>query len=229
MIDDILDGISACVFDAYGTLFDIGAAVECCRPRLGDEGATALITLWRGKQLEYSWLRSLMQRHEDFWQVTGDSLDYAMATLGVDDAHLRATMMETYLAPKPFAEVPAMLDALRASGMKSAILSNGSPLMLTSAVQFAGLERHFHAVLSVESVGVYKPHPSVYQLAVDRLGAAPETIAFFSANAWDVAGAAAFGLRVCWVNRRGTLAERLPGEAEMILPDLSEVPGLLGL
>lgn len=224
-----LAAAKVCVFDAYGTLFDIGAAVEGCRSRLGDWQAAALIGLWRGKQLEYSWLRSLMQRHEDFWQVTGDSLDYAMATFGVDDPHLRATLMESYLAPKPFAEVPAMLDALRAGGMKAVILSNGSPLMLTSAVRFAGLERQFHAVLSVESAGVYKPHPSVYQLAVDRLGAAPESIAFFSSNAWDVAGAAAFGLRVCWVNRRGALPERLPGEAEMTLPDLSEVPGLLGL
>ena len=229
MIDDILDGISACVFDAYGTLFDIGAAVERCRSRLGDDQAVALIALWRGKQLEYSWLRSLMQRHEDFWQVTGDSLDYAMASLGIDDPHLRATLMEDYLAPRPFPEVPAMLEALRAGGMRAVILSNGSPLMLTSAVRFAGLERHFHAVLSVESAGVYKPHPSVYRLAVDRLGVAAESIAFVSSNAWDVAGAASFGLRVCWVNRRNALADHLPGEAEVVLPDLSELPGLLGL
>lgn len=229
MIDDILDGISACVFDAYGTLFDIGAAVERCRARLGDDQAVALIALWRGKQLEYSWLRSLMQRHDDFWHVTGDSLDYAMASLGIDDPYLRAEMMESYLAPKPFGEVPTMLEALRSNGMKAVILSNGSPLMLTSAVRFAGLERHFHAVLSIESAGVYKPHPSVYQLAVDRLGTPPENIAFFSSNAWDVAGAASFGLRVCWVNRRNAQAERLPGEAEMVLSDLSELPGLLGL
>jgi 2-haloacid dehalogenase len=225
----MMDGIAACVFDAYGTLFDVGAAVEHCRASLGEQRAQALIALWRSKQLEYSWLRSLMGRHEDFWHITGDSLDHAMATLGVDDPHLRCRLMETYLAPRPFSEVPAMLEALRAGGMRSLILSNGTPLMLTSAVRFAGLERHIHAALSVEAVGVYKPHPSVYQLAVERLGLAPETIAFCSSNAWDVAGAAAFGLRVVWINRRNAPPEQLPGEAEVVLPDLSDLPGLLGL
>lgn len=229
MIDDIMDGISACVFDAYGTLFDVGASVERCRAKLGDGTAATLIETWRRKQLEYSWLRSLMQRHDDFWHVTGDSLDYAMAALGIADPLLRAQLMEDFLTPRPFPEVPDMLERLRAGGMRAVILSNGSPMMLTSAVCFAGLERHFHAVLSAEAAGVFKPHPSVYHLAVERLGTAPETIAFLSSNAWDVAGAASFGLRVCWINRRGAPPERLPGDAEVTLPDLSELPELLGL
>lgn len=229
MIDDILDGISACVFDAYGTLFDIGAAVEHCRADLGDDKAVALVELWRRKQLEYSWLRSLMQTHDDFWHVTGDSLDYAMTALGVGCPLLRARLMEDFLSPRPFPEVPEMLERLRAAGMKAVILSNGSPLMLTSAVRFAGLERHFTAVLSVEAAGVYKPHPSAYQLAVDRLGIERDAIAFLSANAWDVAGAASFGLRACWVNRRNAPAECLPGAPEVVMPDLSVLPEVLGL
>lgn len=229
MIDDILDGISACVFDAYGTLFDIAASVERCRAALGEGRATALIELWRRKQLEYSWLRSLMGRHEDFWHVTGESLDYAMAALAVSNPLLRSQLMEDFLAPPAFPEVPGMLERLRAAGLRAVILSNGSPMMLASAVRFAGLERHIHTVLSVEAAGAYKPHPAVYQLAVDRLSAAPDTIAFFSSNAWDVAGAASFGLRTVWVNRKGAPPEPLPGVPEVVLSDLAAVPDLLAL
>jgi 2-haloacid dehalogenase len=220
-------GIKACVFDAYGTLFDVHSAVGRLRARVG-ERADALSELWRGKQLEYSWLRALMGRHADFWQVTGDALDYALARTGIDPA-VREPLMQAYLALDAYPEVPDVLRRLRNAGLKTAILSNGEPSMLAAAARSAGIERLLDAMLSAEDVGIFKPHPKVYQLAVDRLAARPDQIAFQSSNAWDVSGAAAFGLRALWINRRGMPAERLPGAAEHELRDLSGLPALLGL
>ena len=208
-----LPGIRACVFDAYGTLFDFASAAAACREALGDKGA-ALTPLWREKQLQYSWLRGLQGRHADFWQVTGDALDFALETLGIADAALRDRLMKLYLALDAFPEVPAMLARLKAAGLKTAILSNGSPAMLDALVRHAGLDRFLDAVLSVEEVGVYKPHPKVYQLAVGRLEVEPAAIAFQSSNGWDAYAASAFGMRVVWCNRYGQRRERLPG-----LPD----------
>ncbi len=223
-----LDGITTCVFDAYGTLFDIAASARKAETALGAKTAGELVALWRRKQLEYSWLRSLMKRHADFWQVTGESLDYAMAAHGVDDPVLRSRLMEDFLTPKPFPEVPSVLRTLRESGRKLAILSNGSPQMLAAACHATELGRQFDAVLSVESAGVFKPAPAVYRLALDRFGGEPSAIAFMSSNPWDVAGAAAFGFRVVWVNRAAAPPERLPAAAEAVIADLSALPGLLG-
>jgi 2-haloacid dehalogenase len=222
-----MTGIEACVFDAYGTLFDVHSAVTRLRARIGDR-ADALSQLWRTKQLEYTWLRSLMGRHADFWQVTGDALEYALAGTGVD-AMLREPLLQAYLALDAYPEVPDALRRLRAGGLKTAILSNGEPRMLEAAARSAGIAELLDAVLSVEEVGVFKPHPKVYRLAVDRLGVRPDQIAFQSSNAWDVSGAAAFGLRAVWINRIGMPPERLPGAAEHELRDLSGLPALLGL
>ena len=220
-------GIEACVFDAYGTLFDVHSAVARLRARVG-ERADALSQLWRSKQLEYTWLRALMGRHADFWQVTGEALDYALARTGVDPA-VREPLMQAYLALDAYPEVPDMLHRLREAGLKTAILSNGEPKMLAAAAKSAGIAELLDAILSVEEVGIFKPHPKVYQLAVDRLGVGPARIAFQSSNAWDVSGAAAFGLRAVWINRLGLPPERLPGAAEHELGDLSGLPALLGL
>jgi 2-haloacid dehalogenase len=220
-----MQGIRACVFDAYGTLFDVHAAVRRLRPQIGAE-ADALSQLWRSKQLEYTWLRALMGRHADFWQVTGDALDYALARTGVDAA-VHEPLLRAYLTLDAYAEVPDILRRLRAAGLKLAILSNGAPAMLAAAVESAGIGELLDAVLSVEEVGVFKPHPSVYRLAVDRLGVRADQIAFQSSNAWDVNGAACCGLRPVWINRSGAPAERLPGAAEHELRDLSGLPGLL--
>jgi 2-haloacid dehalogenase len=222
-----MEGIRACVFDAYGTLFDVHSAVGRLRPRIGPK-ADALSELWRTRQLEYTWLRALMGRHADFWQVTRDALDYALERTGVDPGPVREPLMQAYLTLDAYAEVPEMLRQLRGGGLKLAILSNGEPRMLDAAVTGAGLGDLFDAVLSVEEVGVFKPHPSVYRLAVDRLGVAAEQIAFQSSNAWDVSGAASFGLRPVWINRFGAPAERLPGSAERELSDLSGLPALVG-
>ncbi|MEJ2508252.1 MAG: haloacid dehalogenase type II [Gammaproteobacteria bacterium] len=222
-----LTDIGACVFDAYGTLFDVHSAVGALRPRL-EPKADAVSATWRDKQVQYTWLRSLMGRHADFWAVTGDALDFALEQNGVDDPPLRDALMQAYLELTPYAEVAATLAALRERGLKLAILSNGTPAMLDSAVTNASLNEAFDAVLSVESVGIYKPDPRVYQLAVDQLGVARERIAFMSSNAWDAAGAASFGFRVVWVNRFGQPKERLPDGPAAELTDLAGLPALLG-
>jgi 2-haloacid dehalogenase len=220
-------GIEACVFDAYGTLFDVHSAVARLRARVGEQ-AEGLSQLWRAKQLEYTWLRALMGRHADFWQVTGDALDYALARTAVDPA-VREPLMQAYLALEAYPEVPDVLRRLREAGLKTAILSNGEPTMLVAGARSAGIHGLLDGILSVEDVGIFKPHPKVYQLAVDRLGVAAHEIAFQSSNAWDVCGAATFGLRPVWINRSGAPPERLPGEAEHELTDLSGLPALLGL
>src|SRR5277367_4255514 len=223
-----LDGIRACVFDAYGTLFDFASAAARCRDVLGDRIGT-LTSLWRDKQLAYSWLRGLQGRHADFWQVTGDALDYVLASMAIDDHALRERLMALYLTLEVFPEVPAMLARLKQAGMTTAILSNGSPRMLEAAVAGARLDGLLDHVLSVEEVGMFKPHPKVYQLALDRLGIAAPAIAFQSSNGWDAHAASAFGMRVVWCNRYGQRPERLPGAPDHEIHSLAELPALIGL
>ncbi|GGH06827.1 haloacid dehalogenase [Alsobacter metallidurans] len=221
-----LTGIRACVFDAYGTLFDFASAAAGCADVLGDR-AGPLTALWRDKQLQYAWLRSLQGRYADFWQVTGDALDFSLDALGLVQPGLRDRLMGLYATLRPFPEVAAMLSTLKKRGFATAILSNGSPDMLRSAVEGAGVGPWLDHVLSVAEVGVYKPHPSVYQLAVDRLGVAPDAIAFQSSNGWDAYGASAFGMRVVWCNRYGQRPERLPGAPDRVIASLAELPDLL--
>ncbi|MGD0521982.1 MAG: haloacid dehalogenase type II [Terracidiphilus sp.] len=221
-----LEGIKACVFDAYGTLFDYASAALRYREMLGEK-REPFTRLWREKQLQYTWLRSIQNRHVDFWQVTGDALDFAMEALGVTSAALRENLMNTYLALDAFPEVAETLRRLRAMGLKTAILSNGTPDMLHSAVVNAHIEDQFDAVISVEEAGVYKPHPSVYQLAVDHLSLDCGEILFLSSNAWDAYAASAFGMRVVWCNRYGQNPERLPGRPDHEIKTLAELPELI--
>lgn len=223
-----MKGVSAVVFDAYGTLFNLGAMAGQARATLGGK-ADALNDLWRRKQLEYTWLRSLTGRHADFLQVTGEALDYAMEAMNVNDPGLRTRLAEAYLTPAAYPEATGMLAALKAGGLGRAILSNGTPAMLDSGVAAAGLTPLLDAILSVESAGIFKPHPSVYQLACRHFHLPADRIAFVSSNGWDAAGAAAFGFRVIWVNRSGLPPERLPDGPEAVVPDLSSLPVLLGL
>lgn len=222
-----LSGVKACVFDAYGTLFDFAAATNGCRDLLGD-GIDKLTELWWSKQLQYTWLRAVQGRHEDFWQVTGDALDFALETLGVDKPGLRERLMTFYLTLDAFPEVPAVLKRLKSAGLRTAVLSNGSPKMLDAAVRGADLADLFDAVLSVEEVGVYKPDPRVYQLAVDRLQVPAHAIAFQSSNAWDAYAASAFGMQVVWCNRYSQRRERLPGLPDREVRSLAELPSLVG-
>jgi len=223
----MLTGIRACVFDAYGTLFDFASAANGCADVLGAKAAP-LTALWRDKQLQYAWLRALQDRYAPFWQVTGEALDYALETLDLpQDGDLRTRLLELYRVLGTFPEVPEVLRRLRGAGFVTAILSNGSPDMLDSAVESAGLGGHLDAVLSVEEVRTFKPDPRVYQLAVDRLGLPAEAIAFQSSNAWDAHAAAAFGMRVVWCNRYGQRRERLPGTPVREVRSLAELPALL--
>jgi len=218
--------VRACVFDAYGTLFDFAAAAASCRDALGDK-AGAVTSLWRDKQLQYTWLRGLQGRHADFWQVTSDALDFTMETLGIEDVGLRARLLDLYRTLRCFPEVPQVLKELKQAGFVTAILSNGTPGMLADAVQGAGLAGLLDHVLSVEQVGVFKPHPDVYRLAVDTLGMPAAEIAFQSSNAWDAHAASAFGMRVVWCNRYAQKRERLPGSPDHEIRNLSELPALL--
>ncbi len=222
-----LSNIRACVFDAYGTVFDYASAAAKHRDALGDKFAT-LTTLWRDKQIQYTWLRSLQHQHADFWRVTGDALDYALETLGIDNPSLRERLMASYLQLDVFPELPATLERLRAAGMKTAILSNGTPAMLRSAIERARIDHLLDAVISVEEVGVFKTDPRVYQLALDRFGIPANAISFQSSNAWDAYAASAFGMRVVWCNRYGQKRERLPGKPDAEMTTLADLPELVG-
>jgi 2-haloacid dehalogenase len=228
MIEATPIAVRACVFDAYGTLFDFASAAAGCRMVPADK-ATALTALWRDKQLQYTWLRGLQDRHADFWQVTGDALDFALETLALAGPGLRAELMSLYRTLKCFPEVPQVLARLKADGYVTAVLSNGSREMLGDAVAGSDLASVLDHVLSVEEVGVFKPHPSVYRLAVDRLGIPADAIAFQSSNAWDAYAASAFGMRVVWCNRYGQRRERLPGAPDREVRSLAELPALLSL
>ena len=197
--------MQACVFDATARC---SILLSAARKVLGDD--TRFITLWRDKQLQYTWLRTAQDRHADFLQVTSDALDFALeTTIGKSD--LRDQLMSLFVTLEPFPEVPNVLRKLKTAGMRTAILSNGSPAMLDAAVKAARLEPLLDAVLSVEEVGVDKPHPKVYQLAVDRLAIPASAITYLSSNAWDAYAASAFGMQVVWCNRYGQRRERLPG------------------
>ena len=219
-------GINACVFDAYGTLFDVHSAVGRQRARLGENADRISIT-WRTKQLEYTWLRSIMDRYVDFWQVTGHALDFALQAGGVDDDALRDDLMSAYLALDCYPEVPEVLSTLKDAGMQTAILSNGSPMMLEAAVDSAGLGGLIDDVLSVDLLGVYKPAMDVYQLVLERLDVGRGQVSFQSSNAWDAAGAATFGFNVAWCNRFGQARERLPDGPHAEIKTLTELPGIV--
>jgi 2-haloacid dehalogenase len=222
-----LEGIQAVVFDAYGTLFNVATPVHRLTAEIGDR-ANDLATLWRQKQLEYTWLRSLVGVHADFWHVTRDALDYALAELDISEAGLADELMTLYLKLDAYDDVSASLAAIRAKGKRTAILSNGSPSMLDAIVRHAGIDRLFDQVLSVEEVGVYKPSRRVYRLAMQKfhLQDAP-SVCFVSANTWDAQSAAVFGFQVIRIARKPARDENLPGKPAGIISTLTELPGLV--
>lgn len=220
--------ITTCVFDAYGTLFDVNAAARAVAAEPGQDRFAAhwqdVSAHWRAKQLQYTWIRALTGRHVDFWQVTQDGLDWALERVGQSDPDLRERLLGLYFNLAAFPEVPAMLTALKAAGMNTALLSNGAPPMLKGAVDSAGLGDLLDDVLSVETVGIFKPDPSVYQLVTDRFGCARDEVLFVSSNGWDATSARAYGFRVLWVNRAGEPLDRLPDAPDRIATDLTTVP-----
>jgi 2-haloacid dehalogenase len=219
-------GTRAVVFDAYGTLFDLASATATARDVLGDR-LPALADLWRSKQLQYTWLRSLAGQHADFWKVTEDALDFALEGVGIADGELRERLMGAYERLGPYADARPALEQLKAAGLRLAILSNGAPRMLEAAARNAGLTELLEMIISVEEVANYKPHPSVYRRAVERLALWPGEVLFISANGWDAYGAKAFGLRVAWCNRAGQPAERLPAKPDAEIRSLAELPALV--
>ncbi|MFQ6546318.1 haloacid dehalogenase type II [Aestuariibius sp. 2305UL40-4] len=223
--------ITTCIFDAYGTLFDVAAAAREAaeEPEFPELSARwpEIAADWRAKQLEYTWLRAVAGRHCDFWQVTEDGLDWALEKAGLDeDTPLRERLLALYRELSAYPEVPEMLSALKAGGYATGILSNGSPGMLDSAVASAGIGDRLDKVLSVEDVGVFKPHDTVYGMVEAAFGCAQDEVLFVSSNGWDAVGAAGFGFRTVWVNRAGLPVDRLYAPPETILHDLVTIPDL---
>ena len=222
MTSPALKPVQHAVFDAYGTLFDVHSAASRHQERLGEK-AQAISAMWRTKQLEYTWLRSLMQQYVDFWKVTQDALDYALDSHGIEDSSLRQDLLNAYHELSCYPEVPETLGKLKQQGLGTAILSNGALEMLEAGVRSSHLEEVLDAIFSVDTIGIFKPSPQVYQLATDKLACNPEDILFFSSNAWDVSGAATFGYQAVWVNRFGQAQERLPGTPVLEIKTLDAV------
>lgn len=209
----------AYIFDAYGTLFDVHSAAARHSAEIGERWQV-LSDIWRTKQLEYTWVRSLAGQRATFWQVTQEALDFAIAASGGLDAALRDKLLSAYRELDAYPEVPGVLGALRAQGAKVAILSNGDPAMLADAVRSAGVGDLFDAVLSVEPAGIFKPAPRVYELATSRFGLPPRNMSFLSSNRWDIAGAKAYGFCTVWINRGGRPDEYPDLAADTVLDDL---------
>ena len=222
--------IKACIFDAYGTLFDVAAAAREAAAEPGREAFAKVwqkvATDWRLKQLQYTWLRAVADAHTDFWEVTQNGLDWALEASKLDDPELRERLLALYWELSAYPEVPAMLAALKSAGYQTAILSNGSPDMLAGAVDSAGVGEFLDDVLSVEDVGVFKPHASVYQMVPDRFDCGADEVLFVSSNGWDAAAAAGFGFRCVWGNRAGEPMDRLPWTPDKVLSDLTTIPEL---
>lgn len=226
--------ITTCIFDAYGTLFDVTSAARqaAAEPEFTDisDDWPILAEYWRQKQLQYTWLRAITQAHDDFWNVTQDGLDWALEKTGHDGKPLlRERLLALYWELAAYPEVPDMLRKLKNAGLNTAILSNGSPQMLNGAVKSAGLISLLDDVLSVESVGVFKPSSRVYDLVGQRFGCANSEVLFVSSNGWDAAGSSGYGFQTAWVNRAGEPMDRLPWKPQHVLDNLDAIPGLAGL
>ena len=221
-----MKGISACVFDAYGTLFDFSSAVRNYPLDGSEHQKSELIKLWRDKQIQYTWLRTIQNRYTDFWNVTGDALEYALTSLGLDPKHHEG-LMELYLELETFPEVPAVLKALKQSGFRLAILSNGTQDMLRRIIEHAQLNDLFDHVLSADDIGVFKTSPKVYQYALDKLQLPAGSCSFQSSNAWDAFAASDFGMKVVWCNRYGQTPEQLPGKPDYEIQTLEALPSIL--
>ncbi len=223
--------ITTCVFDAYGTLFDVNSAARRAAERPNQEQLAQiwpkLASDWRAKQLQYTWLRAIADHHTDFWEVTKDGLDWAMEAHGFDDPVLRETLLALYWELEAYAEVPHMLANLKDRGMRCAILSNGSPEMLEGAVEFAAIDRLLDAVISVEDAGIFKPSSKVYDLVSAKLSCDISEVLFVSSNGWDIAGASAYGFSTVWVNRIGEPMDRLFARPDHVLADLTKLSELL--
>jgi 2-haloacid dehalogenase len=222
--------VTTCVFDAYGTLFDVAAAARIAAAEPGREAFAenwpAIAQNWRLKQLQYTWLRATAGVHCGFWQVTQDGLDYALETNDMANPELRTRLLQLYWELQAYPEVPTMLRALKAGGFQTAILSNGTPDMLSGAVHNAGIGDVLDAVLSVETVGVFKPNPAVYELVGQYFGCPRSEVLFVSSNCWDACAGAGYGFHAVWANRAGEPMDRLPWKPAHVVGDLTYIPDI---
>ena len=220
-----MKNIKAIIFDAYGTLFDVNSAAEKCKERLGDKWE-GFANYWRTTQLEYTWLRSLMRRHKDFWQITEDSLDKSMNFYNIDNT-MRSELLNLYKVLSPFTEVRDALNKLKQSNYKLAILSNGTPGILNELVVSNGLKDIFDDIFSVEEVGIFKPDSKVYDLPINKYNIEKNEVLFLSANTWDVSGAGNYGYNTVWVNRNNNIFDKLDFEPNKQISNLSELLDLI--
>ena len=221
-----MNKIKACIFDAYGTLFDVNAACRELSKEVGDNWEK-LASLWRLRQVEYTWLRNSMDEYIDFWQITSDALDYAMETLGIENNELREELLNLYLKLEAYPEVKNLLKKLKQRGLKTGILSNGSMKMLNSAVDNANIREYLDEILSVEECKIYKPSSKVYDLVKIKMQISKENVLFFSSNAWDMHAASNYGFKTIWVNRFNTKLERLPGKPIDIVNSLDKIDEII--
>ena len=217
--------IKAIIFDAYGTLFDVNSAAEKCKEKLGDKWE-GFANYWRTTQLEYTWLRSLMRRHKDFWQITEDSLDKSMNFYNIDNS-MRSELLNLYKVLSPFKEVNDALKKLKQSNYKLAILSNGTPDLLNELVVSNQLKDIFDDIFSVEEAGIFKPDSKVYDLPINKYNIEKNEILFLSANTWDVSGAGNYGYNTVWVNRNNNIFDKLDFEPNQQISNLSELLDLI--
>ena len=220
-----MKNIKAIIFDAYGTLFDVNSAAEKCKDKIGDKWE-AFANYWRTTQLEYTWLRSLMKRHKDFWQVTEDSLDKSMKVFNIDNS-MRNELLDLYKILSPYPEVPEVLKSLKEKKYKLSILSNGTPSLLNELVKSNNLENLFDNIFSIEEVGIYKPDSKVYDMPIKKYKIQNNEVAFLSANTWDVSGGGNYGYHSIWVNRNNNIFDNLDYKPKNQVKNLSELVNLI--
>ena len=220
-----IQNVTACVFDAYGTLFDVNSAAAKCKEKLGDKWEN-FANAWRTTQLEYTWLRSLMKKHKNFWQITEDSLDHAMATFNIDK-NMRNELLNLYKELSPYPEVKECLEALKSKKIKIAILSNGTPDLLKGLVESNNIQSYFDNIISVEDVKIYKPDPKVYEMPIKKYRCKPNNICFLSSNTWDVSGGGVFGYNAIWVNRLNKVFDKLDYSPQYTINNLNQLLELI--
>ena len=213
--------IKSVVFDAYGTLFDVNSAAEKCKDKIGDKWE-GFANFWRTTQLEYTWLRSLMKRHKDFWGVTEDSLDKSMKVFNIDIA-MKNELLNLYKTLSPYPEVKEVLNKLKIKNYKLSILSNGTPALLNELVKSNDLENIFDDLFSIEEVGIYKPDSKVYDMPIKKYQIKADEIAFLSANTWDVSGGGNYGYNAIWVNRNKNIFDNLDYKPKNEVSDLTQI------
>ena len=220
-----MKNVKAIIFDAYGTLFDVNSAAEKCKDKIGDKWES-FADFWRTTQLEYTWLRSLMKRHKDFWQITEDSLDKSMKAFSIDPS-MKNELMNLYKVLSPFKEVPETLKKLKGKNFKLAILSNGTPSLLDELVKSNNLDKLFDDIFSIEEVGIYKPDSRVYDLPIKKYKIKNSEVMFLSANTWDVSGGGNYGYQSIWVNRNNNIFDNLDFNPSNQIKDLTELVNLI--